>query len=127
MNLTKPDKNLDKIIAFEQGDLSNYDAIHLFADLIRTGQAWTLQGMYGRTARSMISKGLISEDGNVLADIINPETCAHENLSVSDHRLVCVEDEEYVIIEFDYICADCGKHTSTVKTRYAFDKVMEIE
>ena len=56
---------LSKIIAFEQGDLETADVIDLFAELITTGQAWQLQGFYGRAAFDMIEAGLITRDGEI--------------------------------------------------------------
>lgn len=50
--------NIDKIIAYENGELSEEEAIELFQDLIDSGQAWTLQGHYGRTAAALIDAGL---------------------------------------------------------------------
>ena len=55
-----------QIIAFETGELDDDKTIDLFAMLIKTGQAWTLQGSYGRTAASLIEGGYISKEGNVL-------------------------------------------------------------
>ncbi len=58
------------IIAYESGDLKNSEALTLFAELIKTGQAWTLQGSYGRTARALIDNGYISKNGKILRGII---------------------------------------------------------
>jgi hypothetical protein len=58
--------DVGRIIAYEQGTLDLDDTIHLFADLIRTGDAWTLQGHYGRTAAALIQQGVIDKFGNVL-------------------------------------------------------------
>ena len=49
---------IDKIIAYEQGELSEEDTIELFQELIDTGLAWKLQGCYGRAAKSLIEAGL---------------------------------------------------------------------
>ena len=49
---------IDKIIAYESGTLSEEDTVKLFQELIDTGQAWKLQGSYGRTARDLIDAGL---------------------------------------------------------------------
>jgi hypothetical protein len=40
--------------------------LELFSELIKTGQAWRLQGHYGRTARAIIDAGYISKDGEIL-------------------------------------------------------------
>ena len=48
---------IDKIIAFEQGELDFEATIELFQELIDSGMAWQLQGSYGRTARALIDEG----------------------------------------------------------------------
>ena len=50
----------DYIIRYEEGEMEMDDVIALFQYLVDTGQAWTLQGHYGRTARDLI------EDGHVI-------------------------------------------------------------
>lgn len=54
---------VDKLIAYESGTLEGKQTLELFAELIRDGKAWSLQGNYGRTATSLIDKGLISKEG----------------------------------------------------------------
>ena len=51
---------LDQMVAWEQGELDTETTIHLFADLVKSGLAWTLQGTYGRTAKRFIDAGYIS-------------------------------------------------------------------
>lgn len=48
---------IDQIIAFEDGELDEADTVDLFQGLIDSGQAWRLQGSYGRTARDLIQAG----------------------------------------------------------------------
>lgn len=48
---------VDKIMAFEQGDLDFEGTVELFQDLIDSGLAWQLQGSYGRMANSLIENG----------------------------------------------------------------------
>jgi len=61
---------IDSIIRFENGELNESEAVELFAELIRTGKAWTLQGFYGRTARSLIENGIVSEDGTINMEVL---------------------------------------------------------
>lgn len=60
---------IGQIIAYEQGDLNNKDCLELFAELIRSGQAWTLQGTYGRTAKALIDIGHINKEGKILIEL----------------------------------------------------------
>jgi hypothetical protein len=54
-----------RIIIFEEGALGDEETLKLFAELIETGQVWTLQGFYGRTAADLIEGGLITPDGEI--------------------------------------------------------------
>ena len=62
---------VDMIIAYEGGELEAEKTLELFAELIRSGQAWSLQGCYGRTAHSLIEGGYISKEGKILKSIEN--------------------------------------------------------
>jgi len=57
---------LDKIIAYEQGELGSDATIDLFSELVISGQAWSLQGHYGRTASQLVTEGFLAETGEVL-------------------------------------------------------------
>jgi hypothetical protein len=57
---TEPFPLLDYILEFEEGDISEERLVELFQHLVDTGQAWTLQGVYGRTAMSLIEAGLVT-------------------------------------------------------------------
>ena len=59
-------KLIDKIIAYETGELRAEDTLDLFAELIKSGKAWALQGSYGRTAEALIKGGYINKQGKVL-------------------------------------------------------------
>jgi len=48
---------IDKIIAYENGELDGGQIIELFQELINNGMAWTLQGSYGRMAKYLIDAG----------------------------------------------------------------------
>lgn len=58
--------NLNEIVAYEDGQLDEEQTIEFFAGLIRSGQAWTLQGHYGRTAVALIDSGRITSDGDII-------------------------------------------------------------
>lgn len=55
--MAKKFNTLDFILDFESGDISDEYLIEGFQHLIDTGQAWTLQGFYGRTAQALIDAG----------------------------------------------------------------------
>lgn len=48
---------LNKIIAYELGELGDEEVFELFQELIDNGQTWILQGHYGRTAKALIETG----------------------------------------------------------------------
>ncbi len=50
-------ERIDAMIAYEMGELSKDKTIALFQHLIDTGLAWSLQGMYGRSAHALIEAG----------------------------------------------------------------------
>jgi hypothetical protein len=57
--------SVDSIIAYENGELSDQEVVYLFAELVQSGMAWSLQGSYGRTANALIEEGWIDHEGNV--------------------------------------------------------------
>ena len=60
----------EDIIKYEEGNMNFEEVIVFFQTLVNTGQAWTLQGHYGRTAMSLIENGYVTrpEDNNVSKD-----------------------------------------------------------
>ena len=50
--------DIDQIIDFEEGNQSEAETIKMFQALIDSGEAWHLQGSYGRQAMELIEAGL---------------------------------------------------------------------
>lgn len=50
--------DVDVIMAFENGELDQDQVVQLIQHGIDHGWAWSLQGLYGRTARDLINAGL---------------------------------------------------------------------
>src|SRR5207248_2797649 len=48
---------VDDVMSWEQGDMSEEDEIAFFQRLIDSGDAWKLQGAYGRNAQALIDAG----------------------------------------------------------------------
>ena len=56
---------VEQIIAYETGELNYEGTLNLFSKLVKSGQAWSLQGHYGRTAKQLIELNLITKDGKI--------------------------------------------------------------
>ena len=56
---------LNYIMEYESGQLSDRKTLELFSHLIKNGHVWSLQGHYGRTASAMIADGLLDKNGNI--------------------------------------------------------------
>jgi hypothetical protein len=65
MATTETGDLIGRIIAFETGELEPAGVLELFAELIGSGAAWSLQGSYGRAAASLIDQGLVTADGEI--------------------------------------------------------------
>jgi hypothetical protein len=50
---------VDKIIDYENGNLTHIEVLSLFQELVNTGMAWELDGSFGRTAMDLLKSGLI--------------------------------------------------------------------
>jgi len=48
---------LDRIIAFETGEMSEDETLDFFQEMINSGMVWELQGFYQRTAIRLIQQG----------------------------------------------------------------------
>lgn len=58
---------LDRIVAYECGELDEQEALELLADLVGSGMVWSLQGSYQRAVAAAIRSGRITESGEVIA------------------------------------------------------------
>jgi hypothetical protein len=57
---------VDKVIAYESGEMSNNEALEFFSELVKDGLAWTLQGCYGRMAHDLIQNEYLNVSGKIL-------------------------------------------------------------
>jgi len=65
---TKNDQ-IDKMMSWEEGSLSEVEEIKLFSELIKNGAAWLFQGCYGRTASDFIQNNIISRKGEIFVNL----------------------------------------------------------
>jgi hypothetical protein len=49
--------SIDRLMAYENGDMGDVEVIDLFQEMIDTGLIYNLQGSYGRTAQQLIDAG----------------------------------------------------------------------
>jgi len=101
----KQDDMLEFIMAFEGGDLTDEELIEGFQRLIDNGMAWSLQGVYGRTAMSLIEQGHChhkEEEDNYkrCADISPYDQC-------NDPQYECFEYEEDYEEGTAILCRHC--------------------
>ena len=54
-----------EIIAYESGELDLEGVLNLFSKLVKNGNAWRLQGHYGRTAAALIENDLLTKKGEI--------------------------------------------------------------
>tara|TARA_R100001015_G_C4606868_1_gene161944 strand:+ start:789 stop:1013 length:225 start_codon:yes stop_codon:yes gene_type:complete len=60
------DKNrINYIMGYECGDLNDREMLELFSHLVKNKMAWTLQGHYGRTAKSLIDREYLLSNGDI--------------------------------------------------------------
>lgn len=59
------------IIEYESGEISTEYLLQGFSELIKSGQAWSLQGHYGRVAKQLIDNNLIDNNGIINWDKVN--------------------------------------------------------
>ena len=59
---------IERITAYEQGELTDNAVLELFSDLIASRTIFHLQGAYQRMADSLICEGYLSTRGTVLVD-----------------------------------------------------------
>ncbi|KKM72826.1 hypothetical protein LCGC14_1416520 [marine sediment metagenome] len=62
---------MNRVLQYEMKELDDAAVIDLFQDLVDTGMAWNLQGIYGRTACELISLGYIDAPNDLPRRIKN--------------------------------------------------------
>ena len=76
---SEPDQ-VDLIMAYEQGDLDDAGILKLFSMLIKSGDAWSLQGSYGHTAKALIDAGYINDKGTITKDVVDTEVVPEQKM-----------------------------------------------
>jgi hypothetical protein len=56
---------VDKIVKWEAGQMNTKQEVKFFSELVKSGMAWSLQGMYGRRAMDFIEAGIIDKSGKI--------------------------------------------------------------
>ncbi len=54
------------VMKWEAGEMSAQEELQFFSKLVKSGQAWSLQGMYGRQAQALIDAGYLDKSGKIL-------------------------------------------------------------
>ena len=54
---TLPTLDVDSLIAWESGELTEAETVAMFQKMIDDGSVWRLQGSFGRTAMDLIRQG----------------------------------------------------------------------
>ena len=53
--------DINKIIEYEDGSMTQEDTIEFFQEMINSGIVWKLQGHYGRMAKQLIEGGYCAQ------------------------------------------------------------------
>ena len=60
---------IERIMDYENGELTFDETLNLFQDLVDSGLAWSLQGSYGREAVELLRQGLIHARTPIARDL----------------------------------------------------------
>ena len=61
MKKSKPYDSFNDMMSYEDGSLDEKGTKKLFQHLVDSGEAWHLQGSYGRAANDMLESGFIKK------------------------------------------------------------------
>ena len=65
-------ETIDAVMIIETEENPELDTyLEAWACLIKSRLVWSLQGFYGRTAKSLIDRGIVSNDGTINWDTVN--------------------------------------------------------
>ena len=57
--------DFEAVMLIEDGDADETTTLQAWAQLIKSGACWHLQGWYGRAAYTLIDGGYITSDGDI--------------------------------------------------------------
>lgn len=107
------------IIAYESGELSDDDTIKLFQHLEDSGQAYQLQGSYGRTAMNLIANGLIKPN----PAYHSKEQIEHEKTRLKFQRAFEQKFSMFRVKNDEYVSFDKFSLIKHKKYKNAFGKI----
>lgn len=55
-----------KIIDYETGQMTGWDILDFYSELVKGGHILHLQGHYGRQVKHLIDEGVMDEKGNII-------------------------------------------------------------
>jgi hypothetical protein len=56
---------VNRLLDYESGELDTFGFLELFAELVRTGQAWELHDFYELVATDLMRRGYITPEGTI--------------------------------------------------------------
>jgi len=128
---SEPDQ-VDLIMAYETGELDDAGILKLFSMLIKSGDAWSLQGSYGRTAKALIEAGYINDRGTITKDVVDTEVVPEQKMLSKQYAFNKVtkkanqtSKEDYIAYLTQTLIPDM-KESGTIETAKDFQTIIKL-
>ena len=92
--------DVDGIIKYENGEMDNAEFVKFFADGIKSGFVYQLQGHYHRVAAALIAEGLVTEGGDL----------TERGQAIVNRVSTYIEDVETDRVQLSVYECSCGFH-----------------